>query len=452
MHYRYRVAAVFLLGFFIDCLNIFMSAIALPAIAQQMAVTPQLSGWVANSYILGLTLIIPLSGWLAGRFGARQMIVASMLLFSLAALCCGLVSSFGGLIAWRLLQGIGGGLMIPIGQALTFNLFQGDRRARISTIIMSVALIAPALSPTLGGAIVDAFSWQWIFFSNVPFSLLTAGLAAAWIRNEATVRAQADIRGILLVCSSLAALLWSLSLSGEQDTLSSAAGWFMVAVLLAACYVRHYRRATAAVIDLSLLKNSRLNLAMVVYLAVPGVFTGVNLLAIFYLQQSLHFTAQHTGGFMMLYGAGALVAMLLSGAVYRRLGAAAVFIGGLITHSAGIVLLVNVTSAADVKSLYAAYVLMGIGGGVCACTAQTTALLDMDRQQMARGSVIWNINRQLALSLGTALFTLMLSFYSHYFPSGQAYRLTFSTAAVVGLLPLWLIGYRLFHKDKRCQQ
>ena len=143
MTYRYKVAVVFLLGFFIDCVNIFMSAVAMPAIAAQLQVSSAAVAWVANAYILGLTLVIAISTWLAARFGNRQVLCASMLLFSVAGLMCGLADSFMPLVFWRLVQGMAGGLLIPLGQALTFNLFQGTQRARISTPVSYTHLTLP---------------------------------------------------------------------------------------------------------------------------------------------------------------------------------------------------------------------------------------------------------------------------------------------------------------------
>jgi len=447
MQYCYRVAAIFLLGFFIDCINIFMSTIALPSITAQMSVSTESISWVANGYILGLTLIIPLSGWLASRFGARQIMVISMLVFSLAALGCARAESFPVLILWRFIQGVGGGLLIPVGQALTFNLFQGPQRARISTLVMSVALIAPALSPLLGGILVDTLSWRWIFYSSIPFSLLAALLAALWIAPEKRQSAPADIIGIFLVCGALGTLLRSLSLFSQRQEAVQAVLWLLAFLLLALGYVRHFRKTTAAILDLSLLRNPKLSLSIAVYYAVPGIFTGVNLLNIFYLQQVLHFSAGFTGSFMMLYGIGAFAAIIVAGRVYYRIGAARLFTCGIVLHSGGIALLSLVSYPGDTVVLSAAYLLMGVGGGIAANCAQTTALIDLSEQQMSRGSTLWNINRQLTFSLGTALFTLLLAVFSRYFPGESAWHLAFIIAAVCGLFPLRLIYQRRVFKE-----
>lgn len=125
MSYRYKIATVFLIGFFIDCINIFMSAIALPDIASAFSTSQSMVAWVANSYILGLVLIMPLSLWLAGQLGNQKLLSISMLLFSVSVLLCGLSHSIYSLVVWRFIQGVAGGLLIPVGQALVFELFPG---------------------------------------------------------------------------------------------------------------------------------------------------------------------------------------------------------------------------------------------------------------------------------------------------------------------------------------
>ena len=138
-----------------------MPAVALPRLAAEFGTASLDTAWVGNAYILGLTLVIPISTWLAGRWGARRLLAASMLVFALAVAACGMAGSFGAVVVWRFVQGMAGGLLIPVGQAMAC-LVSGAERARISTLVMGVALIAPALSPGLG-LIVDSSSWRWVF-------------------------------------------------------------------------------------------------------------------------------------------------------------------------------------------------------------------------------------------------------------------------------------------------
>ncbi|POA46347.1 MFS transporter [Pseudomonas sp. MPR-ANC1] len=441
MSYRYKVASIFLIGFFIDCINIFMSAVALPSLSATLHVSSASVAWVANAYILGLTLIIPLSTWLAARFGSRNVLTASMLLFSIAVWMCGLANSFAELVIWRFVQGIGGGLLIPVGQALTFNLFQGEQRAKISTLVMAVALIAPAISPTVGGFIVDSSSWRWVFYSNVPFSLIAAGLSWRWIKEAKTGDlSRPDIKGLLLVSTALASLLMGMSLYGGDARTWLAMACIAAGLLFIALYLRHYRQSRHAIIDLSLLSSTRLSTSIFIYYAIPGVFTGVNLLSIFFLQNTLHFSARLTGAFMIVYAIGAFIAMTIGGRVYNRVGAKRLFILGMLLHSAGIVTLTQVNAPSDLWLIVIAYSLMGIGGGIGANTAQTTSLMDFNGSDTHKASVIWNINRQLSFSLGAALFLMIFNLLLKPFDTPSAYHATFAIAALVGLVPLFLMS------------
>ncbi|AGG30441.1 MFS transporter [Morganella morganii] len=435
MTYRYRIVLIFLLGFFIDCINIFMSAITLPAIAEAMQVSSLSVTWVANSYILGLTLIIPLSPRLAARFGIRELMTASMLLFAAAAVLAGSAESFTSLIFWRFLQGVAGGLLIPAGQSLTFQYFQGRERSKISTIIMMIALIAPALSPMAGGSIVDFAGWRPVFYVNAPVALFTALLAWCWIREPKTTAGEApDLKGLLLVSLTLASLLIALSLYGEYHNITGALALGGLMLFSAGLYYRHYRQTPQAIIDLSLLKNTRLWLSVAVYYAVPGVFTGANILAIFYLTTVLGLSTAVTGAFMLLYAAGAMVAMLISGAVYNRTGAGRLFIISLLLHSGGIALFALTDSHTPLYFIGLIYLLTGTGGIAANC-AQTTALYDFHGTQLNKASVIWNINRQVVFSIGTAVMMTLYQTLNAVAP-GQAFALTFLGGALAGLIPL----------------
>lgn len=436
MSYRYKIATVFLIGFFIDCINIFMSAIALPDIAAAFSTNQSMVAWVTNSYILGLVLIMPISLWLAGRFGNQKLLCFSMLLFSASVLLCGLSDSIYSLIFWRFIQGMAGGLLIPVGQALVFALFPGKERHHISTMIMAVALIAPAFSPALGGMIIDSLSWRWVFYSNLPFSLLTAVLVMLWIKSgERQKREKPDVQGLLMVSISLLFLLLSFSFYNDYHSIILALVSFLFSAFILIFYIKYARKCPAPILNLQLLKNSNLRRAFIVYYAVPGVFTGVNLLNIFNLQINLHFNAAQTGMFMLLYAAGALISMLGGGYLYHQIGKKYLFIIGITLHSMGIGLLFWVSSSSDLAILIAAYLLMGAGGGISANTAQISSLIDFSGKDLLQGSVLWNINRQVAFSIGTVV---LISIFSLVTVQSDLlrYQYTFLIAAIIGLLSL----------------
>lgn len=436
MSYRYKIATVFLIGFFIDCINIFMSAIALPDIASAFSTSQSMVAWVANSYILGLVLIMPLSLWLAGQLGNQKLLSISMLLFSVSVLLCGLSHSIYSLVVWRFIQGVAGGLLIPVGQALVFELFPGKERHRISTLIMVVALTAPAFSPAVGGMIIDSLSWRWVFYANLPFSLFAAILAWWWVNNDGRQqREKPDVIGLIMVSFSLLFLLLSFSFYNDYHSLVLAVSSFLFSAFILVLYLQYAKKCSAPILNFQLLVNSNLRNAFIVYYAVPGVFTGVNLLNIFNLQNNLHFSAAQTGMFMLLYAAGALLSMLSGGYLYHQVGKKTLFFVGMTTHSLGIMLLFWVSSYSDLPLLIAAYLLMGAGGGLCTNTAQISALIDFSGKDLLQGSVLWNINRQVSFSVGTVV---LVSIFSVVTVQNDLlrYQYTFMIAAVVGLLSL----------------
>ncbi|HEQ1858077.1 TPA: MFS transporter [Providencia alcalifaciens] len=436
MSYRYQIATVFLLGFFIDCINIFMSAIALPDIASAFSASQSIVSWVANAYILGLVLIMPVSLWLASRLGERKLLAYSMLLFSLSVGLCGFSDSIYSLIFWRFIQGIAGGLLIPVGQALVFALFPNQERQKISTMIMTVALIAPAFSPAIGGMIIDSLSWRWVFFANLPFSLLAALLAWCWVKSsEKQVREKPDIMGLLLVSFSLLSLLMSFSLYNDYQSLAFALLSFALSAFLLIVYLQYAKKCRAPILNLQLLKNYNLRNGFIVYYAVPGIFTGVNLLNIFNLQNNIGFNAQQTGMFMLVYAAGALISMITGGYFYHRLGKRSLFIAGIAVHSIGIFTLFWVDNQSQLGLLIMAYLLMGTGGGISANTAQISALMDFKDKDLLQGSVLWNINRQVAFSVGTVVLISLFNLIS-FSSELVRYQYTFFIAAILGLLSL----------------
>lgn len=436
MSYRYKIATVFLLGFFIDCINIFMSAIALPNIASSFSVSQSMVAWVTNAYILGLILIMPMSLWLASKLGNQKLLCYSMLLFSISICFIGFSESIYSLIFWRFIQGVAGGLLIPVGQALVYAFFPNQERQRISTLIMAIALIAPAFSPAIGGVIIDSLNWRWVFLSNLPFSLLAAALAWLWVKKTKNVSSEKpDIKGLVIFNISLLSLLLSFSFYSDYHNTLFAITSFLISVGMLIFYIRHAKRISHPVLNLELLKNKNLRNAFIVYYAVPGIFTGVNLLNIFNLQLNFGFNAKQTGLFMLLYATGALAAMISGGLFYQRLGKKSLLIIGITLHSLGIFLLFCISNTSPISFLVIAYLLMGMGGGLSANIAQISSLIDFSGQDLLQGSVLWNINRQVSFSVGTVV---LISIYNLMSGSSDLlrYQHTFLIAALLCLLSL----------------
>lgn len=351
MTYRSKVAWIFLLGFALDLVNMFVATVAYPDIARELHASVTQLAWISNAYMLGLTLIIPLSVWLAAIMGERTLIATSLLLFAGASVMVGQAGSIEALIGWRAVQGLGGGLLIPVGQAMAYRHFPAAERSQLTARVMSVALLVPAVSPALGGVIVDSVSWRWIFYANLPLALITLLLALLWIKPDAPTRVRPP-----------------LDLSSIFKQIAS----------------------------------PMLRVAMLVYLCIPGVFIGTSLIAILYVR-SLGYDATQTGALMLPWALASAVAIYLSKKLFNRCGPKPLLLAGMALQCGGILLL------NEPALIIAAYMLMGLGGSLCSSTAQTLAFLDIPAERMGHASALWNMNRQVSFCVGAAVLSAILS-------------------------------------------
>lgn len=434
MAYRSKVALVYLLGFALDLLNMFVASIAYPDIALELHASVTELAWISNAYMLGLTLIIPLSVWLATRLGERRLILGSLLLFGLASVLVAGAGSIEALIGWRLVQGLSGGLLIPIGQALAFRHFPPEQRSRLTTWVMSVALLVPALSPAAGGLIVQALSWRWVFYLNVPLTVLAWVLGALWLKVDApaTERPTLDTRGLLLAALTLGLLLIALSLLSETDSRRLGMLVLALSAVVLWLYLRDGWRKPAAVLDLQLLNSPSLRLAMLVYLLIPGVFIGTSLIAVLYLHQ-LGFGTAQIGALMLPWALGSAVAIVTGKRCFNRFGPKPLLVVGMLWQSLGIGLLTLIDEPQGWLPIIA-YTLMGLGGSLCSSSAQTLAFLDIRPERMGHASALWNINRQLSFCLGTAVLSSLLGALGPQSP--HAFERCFLVAAFLSLLPI----------------
>ncbi|MEB6336584.1 MFS transporter [Serratia rhizosphaerae] len=442
MNYRVRVASVYLLGFFIDLVNMFIANVAYPDIGRQLDAPVSQLAWVSNGYILGLTLVIPLSSWLAKRMGSKRLLMLSLGVFIIGTCGVAAAGNIGQLIAWRVLQGLGGGLLIPVGQTMTYALYRSHERARLSAVVMLVALMAPALSPAIGGALVDNVSWRWVFWASLPLAFAALILAACWLKPDAEAGAaeRLDFSGLISGCLALSLILLGLTNMGESGRLGVGAMLLLAGLALMGGYVRASLRKTQPLLNLRLMQEPMLRTAMLIYQLIPGIFTGVSLVAMLYLQNQLGMHATLVGVMMLPWAIAAFAAISLTGKTFNQLGPRPLFIIGCLVQGSGIGLLSLTGSGDDVVLAASAYALMGFGGSLCSSTAQSSAFIQVDDTELADASALWNINRQLSFCFGVTLISLLLNVLLNMtgMPPARAYHLCFVLAAVSTVIPVLL--------------
>lgn len=439
MSYRVRVASVYLLGFFIDLVNMFIVNVACPEIGRHFDAPVSQLTWISNAYILGLTLVIPLSSWLATRFCAKRLFMLSLLIFIAGTTAVGLASSLPQLIFWRLLQGMGGGLLIPIGQTMTYALYRSHERARLSSIVMLVALLAPALSPAIGGLLVDNVSWRWVFLASLPLAGLALFLAGLWLKSEVRTEPglRLDLSGLVSACAALILFLLGLTYLGEADQTLKGAALLIAGTLSLIWYVRGDLNKANPLLNLRLVKDPLLQTAMLIYQFIPGIFTGVSLIAMLYLQNQLGMRATMVGTMMIPWALASFAAISLTGRKFNHTGPRPLFIAGCLVQGAGIGLLATIGDAGDELATVLAYTLMGFGSSLCSSTAQSSAFIQIADSGLADASALWNINRQLSFCFGVTIISLLLNLMLNSgIPANEAFHLCFILAACSIAIPI----------------
>ena len=383
MAYRTKIAAVYLLSFALDLVNMFAVSIAYPQIGVDLQASVSQLAWIGNAYMLGLTLIILPSVWLAAVVGEKRLLLISLGVFTAATWGVAQATSIETLIGWRLLQGLGGGLLIPVGQAMVYREFRPHERARLTSVILLVALMVPALSPVLGGWVVEATSWRWVFYANLPLALIALILTQCWVRPVTQSARPAPVR-----------------------------------------------LATLA----HLLKSPLLRVAMLTYLCIPGIFMGTQLVSILYVHQLGYGPAQ-TGALMLPWALASALGIALSRYRFNRWGPKPLLLAGMSAQALGIALLIQLQDG-PLWLPMALYALMGFGGSLCSSTAQNTAFIDVPAEHMAPASALWNLNRQLSFLLGPALMMALFSALTSITSTPHAFALCFAIGSALTLVPL----------------
>ena len=205
LEYKWLVGITFVLGLIMQILDITILNVALATLGREFGVGAATLQWVLTGYMISLAVFIPSSGWIADRFGSKRTFQFAVVVFTVASVLCGMAGEMWMLVAARVLQGVGGGMLVPVGQAMLFRAFPAHERAKAGAVLSIPITIAPTLGPVLGGVLVEYASWRWIFFINVPVGALTLLFTVLFLREERRERpGRFDLPGFVLAGAGLA--------------------------------------------------------------------------------------------------------------------------------------------------------------------------------------------------------------------------------------------------------
>jgi EmrB/QacA subfamily drug resistance transporter len=406
------VASVVVLGAIMSILDVTVVNVAINTLAREFQTTLPTIQWVATGYTLALATVIPLTGWAADRFGTKRLYMISITLFALGSMLSGLAWSAESLIAFRILQGFGGGMIMPAGMTILTRAAGVDRVGRVMAVIGIPMLLGPIFGPILGGWLVDDFSWHWIFFINIPIAIAALFLSQRILPRDVPKHDERlDWIGLVLLSPSLAAIIYGLAQSGSSGGFGEPKIIvpIVAGLLLLAVFVWHELRVHQPLIDLRLYKNriftvSSITLALVVI----SVFGGMLLLPL-YLQVVRGESAMDTGLLLAPQGFGAMVAMPIAGRLTDKTGVGRIVPVGLTIVALSFLALTQL--AADTSYVWLSVVLfvMGLGMGATMMPTFSGAMQTLRQAAVARASTSLNITQQVGASIGTAVMSVLLA-------------------------------------------
>jgi EmrB/QacA subfamily drug resistance transporter len=405
------VAGVVLLGAVMSILDITVVNVAINRLAIDFDASLTTIQWVVTGYTLAIAAVIPLTGWAADRFGTKRLYLTSLVLFVGGSILCGAAWSAGSLIGFRVLQGLGGGMIMPAVMTIMTKKAGPQRMGRVMGVLGVPMLIAPIAGPILGGWLVDDVSWRWIFFINVPIGIVA--FAAAYIvldRDEAQPTHRLDWLGMALLSPGLTLLIFGLA-----ETSSHGAGapraWVPMAAgaLLIIAFLRHSWTAKAPLIDIRTFTHTRAGAAAGVFLLFAIAMFGSLLLLPLYFQNVRGQSALQAGLLMAPQGFGAMITMPIAGRLTDRYGPTRLPAAGLPLAALGMLPFAFVTSTTSFVLLCGSSFVLGLGMGLSMMPTMTAAMQAVPPAAIARTSTAMNIIRQSGASIGTAILAVILT-------------------------------------------
>jgi len=409
---RYLIAIAVTLASVLELIDTSIVNVALPDMMGNLGATLDEIAWVSTGYIIANVIVIPMSGWLSAYFGRRKYLAGSIMLFVVASFLCGAAHTLVELVAFRVVQGVGGGALLSTAQATLFEAFPPEEVGIGQAIFGAGVMVGPTIGPTLGGWIVDNYQWPWIFYINVPLGILAAVLVLTYVRNAShqTRARTVDVPGIALLALCIGSLQWMLERGERNDWFDSRFIVTLLVVSIVSGVLLVWRELTAKepVIDFRVLKSRQLT-AGVLIAAMLGLalYASVFVLPIF-LQQLHGMTAWQTGKIILPGALASAVTMGIVGRNASRLDARITVAAGSLLFLLSMWMLSRLTLDAGAADMFWPLIWRGTGLGLIFVPLTNATMADLETDRLAQGTGMFNLTRQLGGSLGIAVMATLL--------------------------------------------
>ncbi|HVZ78451.1 MAG TPA: DHA2 family efflux MFS transporter permease subunit [Gemmatimonadaceae bacterium] len=411
--YKYLIAIAVTLAAVLELIDTSIVNVAIPHMMGNLGATLDEISWVSTGYIIANVIVIPMSGWLSAFFGRKRYLTGSILLFVLASFMCGAATSLVGLVLWRVVQGFGGGALLSTAQATLFESFPPEEVGIGQAMFGVGVMVGPTIGPTLGGYIVDNYNWPWIFYINVPLGILAAIMVYTYVHDaEHQERAKTiDVWGIALLALGVGSLQWMLERGERYDWFDSRFVTTLCVVSVTSFVLLLWRELTIdePVINFRVLKSRQLSagVSIAAFLGL-ALYGSIFVLPVF-LQQLHGFTANQTG-MVILPGALASAAMMVwVGRNANHLDARVTVTIGALMFLVSMWMLSTLTLDAGQHDLFWPLIIRGAALGLIFVPLTNASMADLSMRELAQGTGMFNLTRQLGGSLGIAIMATLLS-------------------------------------------
>ena len=434
------IAASIVLPTFMVALDTSVANVALPHIAGSLSATTDEATWVLTSYLVANAIVLPISGRIAQFVGRKRFLMIAMIAFIISSLACGAALSLDMIIGARVIQGMSGGAMLPLCQAILLESFPHSKRGEAMAVYAIGVIVAPVIGPTLGGWITDNYSWRWIFYINLPVCMLAILLTRLLIEDPPYIRAKApksvDYLGFILMAVGLGALQVVLDRGQISDWFSALWVWLAV-IASGVCLLGFVIRELTArepIVDLHILANRNYAVGLVLAMVYSIALYGTLVILPLFLQNLMGYTALASGLVMTPRGMGALVSVIFVGRLVGKIDARIMIITGLIVFSFACFLFGEFNLEISMSSVIWPNVIMGLGLGMIFVPVTTLAVGTLPNETIGNATGLYNLMRGMGGSIGIAVVTTLLARHaqlhqsmivSHLTPYDPAFRQSF---------------------------
>ena len=411
LEHKYIVALISVFGMFMNLLDLTIVNVAVPVLASEMDASAREVQWVVTGYLLAVAVAIPVSGWAGDRFGTKIMFVLALAFFTVGSALCAVAWNIESLILFRVLQGLGGGLLMPVSQTMVFRAFPQQERAKAAGILVVPTTFAPASGPLVGGIILDYLSWPWIFLVNIPVGVVAILLAVAFLREQREdAPGRIDIPGLMLASGGLAVFLYGLAEAGERGFGDPVVlGFGGAGLVLLAIFVLVELRTEEPLIDVRLFMDRMFALANITQSVAFMGFAATLFLLPLILQLERGLSPFESGLATFPQAIGVMVMAPILARIYPIVGPRRLVAVGLLAASATTVPLILMDLETDLWWVRGTMFARGMGFSMMLVPLQTAAFAGISMADTGRATALFNATRQVAQSFGVAIIATVLT-------------------------------------------